>query len=100
MGKILKTKAALEDYLSIYLYIAPDNTRAAENLLLEFDEKLELLLRMPKAGRQRPEIAPNVRSFPIGSFVLFYREEDQGIVLLRVLHGARDLSSAWFEKET
>ena len=48
-------------------------------------------------GRPRPEFAPNLRSIPEGSHVIFYRPIDDGIELIRVIHRARDLSSEMFE---
>jgi toxin ParE1/3/4 len=35
-------------------------------------------------GRQRPELAPGLRSFPIGNYVLFYLPLPNGIDLVRV----------------
>jgi len=39
----------------------------------------------------RPELALAVRSFPVGNYVIFYRPHGDGIVVIPVLHGARDL---------
>ena len=46
---------------------------------------------MPEVGRQRPDLAPNLRSLPAGNYVIFYRPIPDGIQLIRVLHGARDI---------
>jgi toxin ParE1/3/4 len=32
-----------------------------------------------------------LRSFPVGNYVIFYREVSEGIEIIRVLHGARDI---------
>jgi toxin ParE1/3/4 len=45
----------------------------------------------PLAGRARPELAENVRSFPVGNYVIFYRPLQDGIEIVRVLSGYRDL---------
>ncbi len=43
------------------------------------------------AGRDT-DLRPGLRSFPIANYVIFYRVESDGSVLiLRVLHGSRDL---------
>jgi hypothetical protein len=44
-------------------------------------------------GRLRPELAPHLRSFPIGNYVIFYRLTQEGIEVARVLHGARDIDA-------
>jgi toxin ParE1/3/4 len=35
-------------------------------------------------GRARPELAPDLRSFPVGNYVVFYRPMPAGIILVRV----------------
>jgi toxin ParE1/3/4 len=42
-------------------------------------------------GCPREEFAPNLRSAHVGKYTIFYRPEDEGIEVIRVLHGARDL---------
>jgi toxin ParE1/3/4 len=44
-------------------------------------------------GKRRDELVTNVRSFPVGNYLIFYRPVNQGIEVLRVLHGARDIPS-------
>ena len=44
-------------------------------------------------GRSRPELARNVRSFPVGKYVIFYVALVDGVEVVRVLHGARDIDS-------
>jgi toxin ParE1/3/4 len=47
-------------------------------------------------GRKVGELAPNLRSLPVGSYLIFYRPIDDGIQLIRVLHGARDITPEHF----
>jgi toxin ParE1/3/4 len=42
-------------------------------------------------GAVRDELIPNLRSFPVGNYLIFYKPLPDGIEVLRVLHGARDL---------
>lgn len=95
MARVRKTRAARRDYSDIWNYIARDNPDAADRVVRSFDERLELLARLPGVGRARDELMPGVRSFAVGSYVLFYREANGGIELLRVLHGARDIPAAF-----
>lgn len=46
---------------------------------------------MPQSGRRRDELEPHLRSFPEGSYVVFYREIGEGIEIIRVLHSSRDI---------
>jgi toxin ParE1/3/4 len=79
------------DLVEILLYIRRDNPRAARRLLETIDNKLQLLAEFPGLGRPREELTKSLRSFPIGNYVLFYRPIKDGIQLIRVLHGGRDL---------
>ena len=42
-------------------------------------------------GRNRPDLAPELRSFPVDNYIIFYRPISEGIQVIRVLHGARDI---------
>ena len=44
-------------------------------------------------GRARPELAPEVRSFAVARYVIFYAPSADCITVVRVLHGARDVAT-------
>ncbi len=50
-----------------------------------------MLAKRPLAGRPRPELAVDLRSFPVGRHILFYRPMRGGIDLVRLLSSYRDL---------
>ena len=92
-GTFLYSPEAEEDLVQIWLYIAEDSEERADNFLFEIDEKSALLAEHPEAGRERPELAPSLRSFALGRYTLFYRPADIGVEIVRVLHGSRDIAS-------
>lgn len=50
----------------------------------------------PKMGRSRSEdlLVPGLRSFPVGSYVIYYYEgESGGVVIVRIFHAARDVGT-------
>jgi toxin ParE1/3/4 len=55
-----------------------------------------MLSEQPKAGRERPELA-ELRSFPVGNYLLFYLPLPGGIDLVRMLSGYMDIGSDHFE---
>ena len=57
------------------------------------EEKCRLLGASPEMGRGRPELAPDLRSFPVGNYVIFYRPVRGGVEVVRVLRAARDIPS-------
>jgi toxin ParE1/3/4 len=98
MGRLERTAASRLDYLEIFLYVAEQNLPAAESLLRTFDDTLEKLADMPGMGRARPELGRDARSFPVGNYLIIYRPVVDGIHLLRVVHGARNLRRLFKKK--
>jgi toxin ParE1/3/4 len=91
MGRILRTNASHEDYRDVWYYIALDNVEAANGVVRAFDAALTMLSENPRAGRRRARLAKNLRSFPVGEYILFYRPLQDGVELIRVIRGSRQL---------
>ena len=64
----------------------------AERFVNALEKRCRLLAATPEAGRRREELAPGLRSFPVGMYVIFYRRAKRGIEIARVLRGARDMA--------
>ena len=92
MPLVQRTAQADEDLIDLWVYIAQDNPDAADNLLDELENKFALLAGQPRLGAARSDIAPGLRHFPVGNYLILYREIDPGIKVVRVVHGARRLS--------
>ena len=90
---LLISPQAEEDLLNIWSYIASDSPVNADRFLSYLYEQAQHLLELPQSGRLRAELAPNVRSFPVAKYLLFYREQGSNIELIRVLHAARDIDT-------
>ena len=95
MSRVSYTTHAQQDILDITFYIAQHNVTAAHRLLQKILNTCEKLGASPQAGRLRGEIAPNIRSFPLDKYLIFYRPVRGGIEIVRVLHGARDIPALW-----
>ena len=90
-------RSAEEDLAETYEYIGADSPSAAEQLVDAVEATVGFLIENPSAGRERgfrTEAARDVRSWPVRSFqdyLLFYRVEEDALVVVRIVHGARDL---------
>ncbi len=93
MTRATKRPEADADLFEIALYIAQDDVGASDRFIDALAKKFELLARHPEMGRLRPELAPELRSFPVGNYVIFYRATRGGIEVIRVLSAARDIPS-------
>lgn len=99
MLAVVLTPAAQADLVDIWAYIAADSSSQADRLLALIDSKFQSLSRQPGLGRQRDELSPGLRSFPLGSYVIFYIQDSGSLLIVRVLHGARDLELRFSEPD-
>ena len=96
MADILTTPAAESDLVNIWLYIARDNSEAADRVYQAAEDTFKALAAMPRMGtlyQSRRVQLNGVRFFPISNFhsyVIYFREHSQGIEIIRVLHGHMD----------
>ena len=90
MPQVIISPEAENDLLEIWLYIAEDNPINADRFLDKLNEKTELIAGFKEAGSPRPELGTDIQSFPVDRYVIYFREQSEGIELIRVLCGARD----------
>ncbi len=93
MPCLFKSSASESDLTEIAMYIGRDNPEAAMRLLERFQRTLEMLLKNPLVGQSRDDLAPGLRLYPVQNYLLLYRVAPDGIDLLRVLHGARNVKA-------
>jgi toxin ParE1/3/4 len=93
MRIILKRPRAADDLIELWEYIADDSVTRADAFIDDVDAKFHLLAEQPMLGRTREKLAPGLRSFPFGRYVIFYEVIPDGMAIVRVLHGARDLGT-------
>ena len=84
---------ARQDLREIGDYIARDDRAAARRFVRLLRDKCALLADNPCIGRKRPELRPGLRSFPVQSYVIFYRVLEGTVEIVNVIHGARDVEA-------
>lgn len=99
MSQVMRRPLAEADILEIWDYIAEDSIAAADHWIDRLDEQFRLLATQPKMGRTRDELAAGVRSHPFGRYVIFYMPLDDGIDVVRVLHGSRDIDAVFHSQQ-
>jgi toxin ParE1/3/4 len=92
MPRLVFAPDACLDLYGIWEYVAADSPERARKIVARLSEGIEHIATFPGMGRERPELAPGLRSFPIKPFVVFYRSlaEGDGIEVARVLRQERD----------
>jgi toxin ParE1/3/4 len=81
------------------VFIGRNSIAAARRFLKAADKAIEMLARMPQMGglwdSENPALAGlrvwSIRRFE--SYLIFYRSAADGIEVVRVLHGSRDIDN-------
>ncbi|MBL1208244.1 type II toxin-antitoxin system RelE/ParE family toxin [Geminocystis sp. GBBB08] len=97
MGEIKKRPQVISDLIAIATYIGENNLEASDSFLLAAEETFRELGNFPQMGRlcqfSHPKLA-DIRQIGIKGFrkyLIFYCLIENGIEILRVIHGIRDI---------
>lgn len=92
-NRFRKSPQADLDLDSIWNFIAADDVQAAERQIDRIGKIFQMLIENPLAGSERHELRKDLRSFPVGSYVVFYVPLPDGIEIIRVMHGRQDIDA-------
>ncbi len=89
------TPEARVDLFTIWEYIAQDNISAADRIVTRLERAFQLLAAFPKKGHRRADVHTSkpVLFWPDGAYVIVYRPESKPLIIVRIVHGARDLTA-------
>jgi toxin ParE1/3/4 len=100
MNYFVKARARI-DLKGHWLYIARDNLPAADRLLEAAEETFKHIAGNPSIGSQRCfRKIVGIRSRAVIGFqnyLVFYQTQSEMVVIVRVLHGMRDLPKLFFK---
>ncbi|MEQ9552797.1 MAG: type II toxin-antitoxin system RelE/ParE family toxin [Coleofasciculus sp. G3-WIS-01] len=100
MSEIFKRPLAQTDLDDLWDYLEEHSSQEqAADFLRKLYAKLETLAQNPYMGRTRDELLPELRSFPFRDYLIFYFPLTNGIEVVRVLYGRRDIERIFAEEE-
>ena len=99
MPRLLKRPEAESDLDEIWLYIAQDNPANADRFLDRLQERCLALADFPQMGTSRNDLKTGLRCHPWERYLIFYFPIEDGVDIVRVLHGARDLDAIFDSDE-
>ncbi len=92
MPRVDYAPEADDDLVGIAEFIARDKPEAARNWIGKIRETCETIASHPEMGELRRGFGiPGCRSFSIGNYVIFFRRNEDGIEVARIVHGNRDM---------
>lgn len=97
MARVNYLPQALNDLHGIwrYVYEKSKSVLTADRLVETIDENAAIYASRPELGVTRPEFDERIRCFPVGRYVVHYVEVEDGIEIVQVIHGSRDLPRHW-----
>ncbi|MDJ1178449.1 type II toxin-antitoxin system RelE/ParE family toxin [Roseofilum sp. BLCC_M91] len=85
---------ASRDLEAILDYISENQSMdVAEKLMERVNQTCQRLAQFPGLGKRRDELWPDLRSFPVNNYLIFYRQIAEGVEILRIISGYRDLKA-------
>ena len=84
------------DLDDIWYYVAKESgsIEIANRLIDTLTDRFFMLAGFPYVGRARDhDFGPGCRSVAVGEYVIVYCVENEDVLILRVVHGRRDLES-------
>ena len=87
MARLRYSDAAKDDLKEIAKFIARDKPRAAREWATKMREKCRLLASNPGVGDDRSDLGDGMRSTYVGSYIIFFREREKTLEIVRVRRG-------------
>jgi toxin ParE1/3/4 len=93
MPEVHRTDRAEVDLVEILDYLARHSRRAFQRFADQLERAASQHARFPLMGRSFEHLLPGMRRFLVGNYSVFYQPTPTGILILRVIHHARDLGT-------
>ena len=95
---VLLAPAAVRDLRRIRAWIAADSgMQRAKDVVRTILDVVGWIAEMPTVGAPGPSVGDDVRCIVRRPYLIFYRNIDKHVQILRVINGRRDLHTAWLE---
>lgn len=93
MNRFKISRQADRDLEDMWVYLAQNDSLAADLLLAKVLDKFPMLAQFPEMGRSRKEFSEELRSFPVKPYIIFYKRMENHIEIVRILHQSRDVEN-------
>ncbi len=98
MRRLVITIDASRDLSEIADYFLEQSINAGDRFVEGFGKKCQHLAEFPYLGRSYAYINPGLRGISFMQYIIFYQVIDEGIEILRVVSGYRNLEAVFKNK--
>jgi toxin ParE1/3/4 len=97
MNRVRFTQAATESLFSIAKFIAAEEQDwdTAISVLNKIESTCYQFAMFPQMGVARFELETDIRCFFVYDYVVIYKAEQEGIVVLDIIHSSRDVQESY-----
>lgn len=80
-----------QDILDIGVYLSQFGISVTDRMIDRLHAQFSKLAAFPGMGKARDDIRSGLRSIAVDGYVVFYLPVEDGVRIIRVLHGSRDI---------
>jgi len=84
---------AVRDLEELCDYLAQNLPQAASRIFDSIRQRCKLLSQFPNMGKSYDRLTPNLRGSGIEDYIIFYYPRQDGINVVRIVSGYRDLET-------
>jgi toxin ParE1/3/4 len=95
MKRLVITIEASRDLSAISDYFLEQSVDAGDRFVEGFGKKCQHLEKFPYLGRSYSEFASGLRGLPFMGYIIFYQIVEDGIEILRIINGSRNLKNVF-----
>ncbi|WP_040726107.1 type II toxin-antitoxin system RelE/ParE family toxin [Thiomicrorhabdus sp. Kp2] len=89
--KLVVAPVAQSDIFGIFNYTLENwGEKQAQNYLMILKKALQALRERPLKGKVRPDLNSNIRSIIVEKHIVYYRQQEKVLEIVRILHGRQD----------
>ena len=94
-GVLDYTREADEDLFQIHEWLERISEQVAKRTILQIDSECRKIAEMPGIGTRCDHIRAGMRKWIFRKYLIFYEVKAEGVLVVRILHGRRDLRTAF-----
>ncbi|MHC5597495.1 MAG: type II toxin-antitoxin system RelE/ParE family toxin [Nostoc sp.] len=99
MSRYVLTIPAKQDLKDITRYITRFNPNAARKFNEKMKQQCKLLADFPNMGQSCDNFGNGLRSFLVEDYLIFYRPIDDGVEVVRLVSGYRDVETVFSSED-
>jgi toxin ParE1/3/4 len=96
LRRLIYLPSARRDLLGIadYLTETSGSLEIASRIIFRLEAQCEKLARLPATlGRPRPDLRPDLRSFPYRGYLILFRYRGDALEIVNIVEGHRDVTA-------